>query len=323
MIPPVSMRRAARPALLLLLAALPGCGEPEAPAGFQGYAEGEYLRIAAPEAGWLTRLAVAKGERVAAGAPLFALDATRERAALAEARAMLAQARSELADRRLGARPAEIAAIEAQLAEAEATLRLATLGLDRQRELARSRVAAQAKLDEARAQAEQAEAQRDHIRAHLATARLPARPDRIEAAEAAVAAAAAEVEQAQWRLDQRSIASPRAGLVDDVVRRPGEWVPASGTVVSLLPEGATRVVFFVAEPRRAAFRLDDAVGVSCTGCPEGLTARVSRIATEAEYTPPVIYSREARAKLVWRMEARLPPAPGIPTPGQPVTVRLP
>jgi len=169
--------RVALPALLLL-AALPGCGEDGPPASVQGYAEGEYLRIAAPEAGWLTQLSVAKGQQVAAGAPLFALDATRERAALAEARASLAQAQSQLADLRLGARPAEIAAIEAQQAEAEAMLRLAVLNLDRQRELARSQVAAQAKLDEARAQAQQAEAQRDRIVAQLAVARLPARPGR-------------------------------------------------------------------------------------------------------------------------------------------------
>jgi len=266
---------------------------------------------------------VKSGARVAAGAPLFTLDTTRERAAVAEARAALAQAEGQYADLLTGLRPQEIASIEAQLAEAEANLRLAELTLERQQQLVRTQVAAQAQLDQARAGAQQAEARRNRIRADLEVARLPARRERIAAAEAAVEVARANLDQAEWRLDQRSIASPAEGVVDDVVRRAGEWVPASGTVVSLLPDNATKVVFFVPEARRSALHAGDTVAVSCTGCPDGLTARVSRIATEAEYTPPVIYSRETRAKLVWRMEAMVARVPGAPTPGQPMTVRLP
>ena len=312
------MKRAA----FLLLSLLAACGDPPDP-GFQGYAEGEYLRIAAPDAGWVQQISVGKGARVAAGAPLFTLDTTRERAAVAEARAALAQAEGQYADLLTGLRPQEIASIEAQLAEAEANLRLAELTLERQQQLVRTQVAAQAQLDQARAGAQQAEARRNRIRADLEVARLPARRERIAAAEAAVEVARANLNQAEWRLDQRSIASPAEGVVDDVVRRAGEWVPASGTVVSLLPDNATKVVFFVPEARRSALHAGDTVAVSCTGCPDGLTARVSRIATEAEYTPPVIYSRETRAKLVWRMEAMVARVPGAPTPGQPMTVRLP
>ncbi|WP_246523547.1 HlyD family secretion protein [Neoroseomonas eburnea] len=313
------MRRAVRPALLLALVLL-GCDGKRADE-FQGYVDAEYLRIAAPEAGWITGIAVAKGARVAAGAPLFTLDATRETAAAEEARASLAQARSELADREKGSRPEEIAAIEAQLAEAEATLVLARLTLERQEALARAQVAAVARLDEARAAAEQAQARRDRIRAELAVARLPAREDRVATARAAVEMAEAALAQAEWRLAQRSVASPAAGLIDDVLRRPGEWVPASGIVISLLPPDATKVVFFVPEARRATLHQGDRVALACTGCPDGLIARISRIASEAEYTPPVIYSRETRAKLVWRMEAVIDAVPGAPTPGQPVTVR--
>lgn len=306
--------------LLLVLLALPGCRE-ENDSAFPGYAEGEYLRIAAPEAGWLQDVAVAKGQRIEIGAPLFELESTRERAAVAEARAALAQAESQLADRRIGARPEEIASIAAQLDEAEATLRLAEITLARQQELLRTQVGTQANYDQARASARQAEARRDRIRADLATARLPARRDQIAAAEAAVQVAQATLAQAEWRLAQRSVTSPAAGVVDDVVRRVGEWTPASGTVISLLPDGATRVVFFVPEPRRNTVRYGQTMAVECSACPPGLTARVSRIATEAEYTPPVIYSRENRARLVWRMEAMVAALPGAPTPGQPVTVR--
>ena len=310
-----------RLACLLALLAVVSCDKPPDTGAFQGYVDAEFLRMAAPEGGWVTAVSVTKGERVTADTLLFTLDDTLQRAAVAQARASLAQARSSLDDLLKGARPEEIASIEAQLAAAEASLELARLQRARQEELARTRVASEQALDQARAAADQATAQRDRIKADLATARLPARADRIAAARASVEAAQAALEQAEWHLAQRRVTSPVASLVDDVVRHPGEWVPASGTVVSLLPPDATKVVFYVPEARRNALRLGDTVQVECSGCPRDLTARISRVAHEAEYTPPVIYSRETRQKLVWRTEAILAAIPGAPTPGQPVTVR--
>lgn len=310
-----------RLALMLAALALAGCDKPPPRDAFQGYVDAEFLRIAAPEGGWLATVSVRKGENVAAGAPLFALDDALQRAAVAQARATLEKAESDLADLLTGARPEEIASIEAQLAEAEASLDLARVQLTRQIQLARTHVASEQALDQARAAAEQAEARRNRTRADLATARLPARADRIVSARAAVAAARAALEQAEWHLGQRIVTSPAPGMVDDVLRRTGEWVPASGAVVSLLPPDATKAVFFVPEARRASFHTGDTVTLACTGCPPGLTARVSRIAQDAEYTPPVIYSRETQAKLVWRIEAIIAPAPGGPTPGQPITVQ--
>lgn len=304
-------------AAVLAVALLAGCG-PAPDAGFDGYVEGDYRRIAAPEAGWLETLSVEEGRTVAAGDPLFTLESSRERAGVAEARANLAQALSQLADLRLGSRPEEIDAIEAQVEEARAGARLAEVALTRQRALAARDVAAQARLDEAVAAQRQARARLAHAEAELSVARLPARPDRIAAAEAAVDAARASVAQAEWRLAQRSIRSPAAALVDDVVRRPGEWVPANGAVVSLLPPEAVKLILFVPEPDRAAIRPGVRLEVRCDGCPAGLTARVRHVASDAEYTPPVIFSRETRAKLVFRVEAV--PDGGALTPGQPVTV---
>ena len=308
-------------AAMLLALSLVACDD-SSDAGFQGYMEGEYLRIAAPEGGWIETIAVARGAHIEAGAPLFTLDPVRERAAVAQAEADLGRARSDLADMRLGARPEEIATIQAQIVEAEANEHLAELTLARQAELVRTRSTPQAQLDNAQMQHQQAVAQVARIRAELATARLASRPDRIQAAEATVEAMSHAQEQAQWRLAQRRITSPAAGLVDDVVRRPGEWVPPNGVVVSLLPPANIRAVFFVPEPRRADFRPDQRIAVACTGCPEGLLARVSRVASEAEFTPPVIFSRETRAKLVFRIEALMEPSDRNPLPGQPITARI-
>lgn len=302
-------------AVPLLLAA---CGE-EQQRWLQGYAEGEYLRLAAPEAGWLESVAVARGQRVRAGEPLFTLEAGRQRAALREAEARLARAEAELADLRYGLRPEEIARVQASLAEAKAARAYAEQDLVRQERLTRRDVAAEARLDQARAAAEAARARVAAVEAELAAARLPARADRIAAAEAAVASAGAALAQARWELDQRTVRAPADALVEDRLRQGGEWVGAGGVVVSLLPPGHVKVRFFLPEPLLGGVRVGQRVTLRCDGCPEGLAGRIGYIAPEAEYTPPVIYSVGSREKLVFLVEAW--PDSGVTLhPGQPVDV---
>jgi len=137
-----------------------------------------------------------------------------------------------------------------------------------------------------------------------------------------VTAAQAQLAQAEWRLDQMSQAAPQTGVVVDTLYRPGEWVAAGAPVVSLLPPDNVKVRFFVPEPRLGAIEVGDEVRVSCDACPPELTAVISYISPDAEYTPPVIYSREMRAKLVYLVEAR-PRRPTALHPGQPVDVTLP
>jgi HlyD family secretion protein len=107
--------------------------------------------------------------------------------------------------------------------------------------------------------------------------------------------------------------------VEDRLRRPGEWVEAGGVVLSLLPPENVKVRFFVPEPLLGAMRVGQRVGLRCDGCPDDLSGTVRFIAPEAEYTPPVLYSVESRAKLVFMVEAW--PDPGTALhPGQPVDV---
>ena len=79
-------------------------------------------------------------------------------------------------------------------------------------------------------------------------------------------------------------------------------------------------------PETALGRLKPGQSVSftCDGCGGAMSATISFIADRAEFTPPVLYSRENRAKLVFLVEAR--PAPDVAArlnPGQPVDVTLP
>ena len=144
----------------------------------------------------------------------------------------------------------------------------------------------------------------------------------LEDAEAALRTAEARVNSARTRLTRRRALSPDSGTIQQVYYRPGETVPAGRPVVSLLPPRNLKIRFFVAETQLTRIKHGDAVTVSCDGCSDDLTARISFIAQSAEYTPPVIYSLEERAKLVYMVEAR-PDAPEKFRVGQPVSVILP
>ena len=305
---------------LIALAAAMGLGG-GGPLQVQGYVEGEYVYVASPVAGRLQTLEVARGAQVAAGAPLFALDRSSEQPARDDAAARLAQAEASLANLKKGKRPSEIDAVRAQLDQANAMLQLSAAALRRQEHLVATRVASREALDEASAAHARDTARVAELQAELQTAQLGARADEIQAAEAAVNAARAQLAQADWRLDQLSQAAPKAGLVVDTLYRPGEWVSAGAPVVQLLPPANVKVRFFVPEPQLGAIAIGDEVRVRCDACAPNLTAVISFISPDAEYTPPVIYSREMRAKLVYLVEAK-PNEPRALRPGQPVDVTL-
>src|SRR5215468_11019754 len=143
----------------------------------------------------------------------------------------------------------------------------------------------------------------------------------LEDAEAALRTAQARLNSSQTRLTRRKVFSPAEGTVEQIYFRTGEMVAAGKPVVALLPPGNLKVRFFVSEATLPQIRIDDVVNVHCDGCDSGLTAKVSFIARNSEFTPPVIYSLEERSKLVFMIEAR-PEQPERLRVGQPVTVTL-
>ena len=143
----------------------------------------------------------------------------------------------------------------------------------------------------------------------------------FEAAEAVLRDAQARLNSSQTRLSRRSIFSSVDGTVQQIYFRPGEMVPAGRPVLSLLPPGNIKVRFYVPESVLPGVAYGDLIRVTCDGCVSDLTARVSFIARQSEFTPPVIYSLEERAKLVFLIEA-LPEKPGELRVGQPVGVTL-
>jgi HlyD family secretion protein len=305
---------------LVAVGLVAGCNEQ--PAGVvNGYVEGEYVYVAAPEGGWVTQVLVQRGMQVKAGDLLFTLDADAQSAAREMAAAQLAQAQSQLANTQKGLRPDEIAALQASLGQAKANLQLMEADLVRAKDLRAKGFLAQSALDAKQAQRDVAAEQVKQIQSQISLGRKGARPDEIAAADANVGAAKAALERADYALSQRRITTKVAGRVEDTLRRAGEFAAAGAAVVQLLPPQNVKVRFFVPEQARARLAVGTQVAMRCDGCPPNLRARVTFIASDAEFTPPVIYSVGSREKLVWMVEAV--PEGAVLSPGQPVDVTLP
>lgn len=292
---------------------------PPGQTSYLGYVEGETVLVGAPAAGRLVEVKVVKGGDAAAGTVLFRLDGALAEADIARAEASVAAAEATHDNLLEGKREPERAVIRAERSEAEAGLDLARKELARAKMLANTGTAAQSRLENAESMVSVYNARIAKATASEDVALLPARPYEVAAAEARVAEAKAGVALARQKLSDLSPTAPVAARVDDVFFEAGEWVTAGQPVVSLLPPGATTLRFFVPEAGLASAQPGTKVTFHCDGCGEAMTATVTRTASQPEYTPPVIYSQGARAKLVYLVEAR-PDSVARLQPGLPIEV---
>jgi HlyD family secretion protein len=304
-----------------ILSLIGGCGRGEDDR-VQGYIEGEYVYISCPTPGRLERLLVQRGETVSEGQLLFEIESARERAERDAAR-RVAEAKARLEDARKGRRPSEIEALEAQLAQAAAAFELARIEKERQEALSQRSATSEIEVDRARTAYEQAQHRIAELKAELETARLGQREDAIAAAEANLRALEAALELAEWELSQKSQSAPQAGVVFDTLYRAGEWVDAGRPVVSLLPPGNIKARAFVPQDRVSRLKLGDSLEVHIDGRAELIRGTISFISPSVEFTPPVIYGRDSRSKLVFMIELTFDPQTAAELhPGQPLDVLL-
>jgi HlyD family secretion protein len=321
----------ARAVVVLLLAVAAASGaywystrEDEGPSAFQGYVEGNLVFMAPEESGRIERMEIEAGDQVAEGQLLFTLESSVQEAQRKEAEARHRQAEAQLANIKAALqRPEQVAVLRAQEERARAALDLSRSEYQRQQTLYQRGYSAKARLDQAEAAFERDKAALDEVGRQIQAAQLSGRSGEIEAAEAAMRALEAMLRQAETRLAKRRVLAPAAARVQDVYYRTGEVVNAGQPVLALLPPANLRVRFYVPEPVLSTVAAGQTVAVHCDSCGEDLSARISFISSEAEFTPPVIFSEQERAKLVFRAEARFAdPTLRLPI-GLPVSVMPP
>jgi HlyD family secretion protein len=290
---------------------------------YQGYVEGRFVYVASPQSGRLEQLSVTRGESIAHGHPLFALDREPEASELRQAQQLLHTAQSRLADLQTGKRPAEVDVTRAQLEQARAQEKQANEILASYQAQYRAGGIPQTDLINAQGAADSSTARVRELEATLAVDALPAREQQIKAQENQVAADRASLADAEWRMQQKEISAPRQGLVFDTLYRAGEWVSAGNPVVEMLPPENIELRFFIPEPVMGRLKVGQKISVRCDGCSSSIPAAITYISPQCEYTPPVLYSNQNRAKLVFMIIAK-PPLDQAPMlhPGQPIEVTL-
>ena len=303
-----------------LLALIPGMGTAPPP-GFTGYVEAKYVYVAPVTGGPIDAMPVKEGQQVEAGTPLFTLSHGQQEALLAASEAQAVAAEATWRNLTTGGRPEEMAAGEAAVSKAAADLKLAQATLDRSQKLFSSAVNTQAQLDQDRANVASAQAALNQATSQLAVIGLPGRLAQQQAAKADLDAAKANADKARADLADRSVVAPVSGRIERIYYDPGEVAGAGVPVLSILPAHALKVEFYVGETDRSRLSMGETVDVACDGCPVGLTGEVSFLASDPQYTSPIIYSRDERNQLTYLTEATLGAA-GSLRPGQPVSVSL-
>lgn len=306
--------------LLLMSLCLVACQAEDT--AVHGYVEGEFIRISPTSAGLLEDLSVERGQSVQAGDALFSLDRITLTAKRDSAALEVRQAQAMLDDLLKGERPEEIEVILKQREQAKATLINARKEYNRILPLSKTGAASVSSRDDAKAALDTANARMDELDARLKTANLGARIDQIEAAQASVDIANQELAQAEKTLQEAAPFAPAAGIVDDTYFRPGEYVAAGQPVVSLLPPDNVKIRFYVPQATLPLIQPGHNVRISCDGCGQQIAAKISYIAPESEYTPPVIFSVRSRDKLVFLIEAKPEGFHSELRPGLPVDIDL-
>jgi HlyD family secretion protein len=289
----------------------------------QGYVEGYFTYLSVNTDGYLQQRQVERGNQVQAKQPLFVLEAQPQEAQLIQAQQKLKEAEFNLSNLQKGQRATVLESIEAQLKQAQAELDLAQKTFTRNQQLISTHTISKQQFDQAKADFQTSQQKLRQQIANLQEAKLGARTDVVQAAEATVAEAAAEANQAQWYLAKKTVSAPAAGIIFDTYYNNGEFVQAGHPVLSMLIPGNVRLIFYVPEPLLSKIKLGQTVSVHCDGCDKAVSAQIVFISSEAEFTPPIIFSDTERKKFVYRVEAKFNDEDAkLMHPGQPVDVLL-
>lgn len=309
---------------LLLISCLALCGcRFDNGQSLHGYIEGLYTYVSPAIGGRLEELRVSRGDIIAANSLLFILDQQPEVAQLNQVQSNLNQAQETLVDLQKGQRQTIIDQLKAQRDQVLASLSLDKITLERYTNLYSKGAIDKNTLDTAATNYQRDMKKIKEIDANLAEASLGARENKITAQKAIVAAAVAETTQAKWALAQKTKYAPISGQIFDTYYRVGEFVPAGQPVLSILAPGNVKLIFFIPEASLSKIKIGQTIKFGCDSCKTKYSAIISFVSSKAEYTPPVIYSRESRTKLVYRVEAKITPEVAtMMHAGQPVDVFL-
>ena len=305
-------------AILLAVVAIAGYGwvklqnngTPEGFVSGNGRIEATEIDLATQLGGRMSELLVDEGDFVDAGQLLARMQVHTLTAQLDEARAHELQAASDVGNAmaQVAMRESELVAAQAVVGQHKSDVDAASRRLVRSQTLAREGASSQQELDDDRARLRSAEAALTAARAQVgaAQAAISAAGTQVSSARARASAMAATVARIQADIDDSDLTAPRAGRVQYIISRPSEVLGAGAKVLNLVDLADVYMNFFM--PQRAAgqLALGSEVRVVLDAAPQYvIPAKVSFVASTAQFTPKTVETESEREKLMFRVKAQL------------------
>jgi HlyD family secretion protein len=310
-------------ALVFALGAAAGCGAGggSGRGTTSGHVEATDVRLSAKVGGRIVRFDLKEGDRVTAGTVVAEIDTTDTDLAIAAARAERAAAAAELRLRQAGARREDIAEAEAQVANIRSELAGAQRELDRFQGLLDSGSGATKTRDDAATRRDSLKAQLDAAEQRATRLRRGSRAEEIDAAAARVATADARLAQLEQQRADATIAAPVAGVITEKTAERGELVSPGTPIAVLTNLEDAWLTIYVGGPDLPGVALGESVNV-VTDAGDRRTGKVTYIASQAEFTPKNVQTRDERVKLVYKVKVALPNGDGLFKPGMPAEADL-
>ena len=291
--------------LLVTASGLTGCLEQEEQM-LAGYVENTAAKLATTGQGRIAHIHVKRGDKVRKGQKLLALTNTSQQQAYALAKAKLAFAKAEMQDYVAGSDEESITVAMAQLRAIELKYELARKTTKRLEILKTKQFVSETDWDNATNNEQTLKQQKAEAIARLSKIKSPLRQGQLVKLQATIDIAKAQYESAKWNLDQQDIYAPFAGVIEDLYFREGEVVSPTQSILSIIQEKEAIVIFYLPYNKMKQAYVGMPVNISISSQQQKvMLAKITFIATQPEFTPPVVYGDDANNKYVYLVRARL------------------
>jgi HlyD family secretion protein len=304
-----------------LLAAACGQGDEDGRILASGHVEATEVLLSTKVGGTLEHLAVDEGTNVQAGQEIARIDTIDTVLSLESAKAERALAQAELNLRLAGTRKEDILEAKAQLVKAEADLSGAKRDLERMEGLLATGSGTTKTRDDARTRHDVAAASVEAAGERVRRMEAGFRKEEIAAARARRQAADAGIARLEQQLGDAVIVSPVAGVVTQKISEQGELMAPGTGIVVVTDLASAWLNAYIPEPELGRIRMGQEAEV-VTDDGQARKGRISFIASQAEFTPKNVQTRDERVKLVFRIKVALDNADGLYKPGMPAEARL-
>ena len=249
-----------------------------------GRLEATEVNIATKLSGKVEKILVNEGDFVKKGQILAQMQTNVLNAELAQAEAMIK------------VREGDLAVAKSGVLQKESAYKNAKLRYDRAKELWEKNATSKQTYED------------DQMTFESADAELSAAKAQVKQAEASIAAAQADAARIQADIDDSRLETPLDGRVQYRIAEPGEVLNAGGKVLNLVDLSDVYITFFLPEETAGKVKIGADVRIVLDALPNiPIPAKVSYVASTAQFTPKTVETQLERQKLMFRIKARIAP----------------